>query len=153
MVLKEGLRKVKKLLGRRMKPAAAVVCMVLLVGSTACRAGVMEDPNMGLYQAVSAEQIIDKEGNTQPVDETRVQSLSLELGTYGRAVFHVNGKDAKLNWKVDPEAEEGTPNLLLTSDRENAAGTIKDGMITVSFNDLIIRLERTDSGESVSESQ
>ena len=127
--------------------AALMVCLVVL-GAAACSVGDPDDPNMGLYQATSAEQIIDKEGNTQPVDPDRVSQLTLELGTYGRAIFHINGKDAKLNWKVDPEAEEDAPNLLLTSDRENAAGTIRDGVIRVSFNDLIIVLEKNAEAES-----
>lgn len=124
----------------------AVLTIAILLCLNGCSFGDPNDPNMGLYQAVTVLQVIDKEGNTSPVSEEKVRGFSLELGRFQQAVFHVNGKNAKLNWKV----KDGV--LTLSSWNESAQGTIEDGVIKIPINELVIKFEKVDENQSQPES-
>jgi len=103
------------------KALAFLLIAAMALSLTACGGSEENDPNAGLYEAVSAEM----GGLSIQVDSVFEDGFSLELKNGGKATFHYDGKDYSLKWSLEGDtfhAEGGGAQL---------DGTLSDGVMVL----------------------
>ena len=105
--------------------AVMLLCLLSACGSKAA------DPNLGVYKlesimGLSLEEFAEMLG--EDVESVK-DYMTVELKENGKASFSTEGDVEEVDWKLEGDK------LILTADGDSLEGTLKDGKITLDFDD------------------
>ena len=109
-----------------MKKLLSVLIILAMVFSFAACGGTEEDPNAGVYQAVSATAL----GFTLPIEEVYPEGAYIELKSGGKGLVSLGADQFNVKWSLEGES------LTVTVSGEPSVGTLKDGTISIDFMEM-----------------
>ena len=109
-----------------MKKLLSVLLILAMVFSFAACGDTTEDPNAGVYDAVTATAM----GFTFPIEEVYPAGASVELKSGGKGVVTLGEDSFNVKWSLEGES------LTITVSGEPSVGTLKDGTISMDFMNM-----------------
>ena len=109
-----------------MKKIIALLLVLLMMFSLAACGGTEEDPNAGVYQAVSATAL----GMTLAIEDVYPEGGFIELKSGGKGTVSLGADQFNVKWSL--EGEE----LTVSVAGEPSVGSLKDGTISIDFMDM-----------------
>jgi len=109
-----------------MKKFLALMLVFSMLLSLAACGEKEEDPNAGMYEAVSATAL----GITLTIDEIYEGETWIELKTGGKGTIALDGEEFPMKWELDGE------DITVTIDGVDSTGTLEDGIITIDILDM-----------------
>ncbi|MDL2214256.1 DUF5640 domain-containing protein [Clostridia bacterium OttesenSCG-928-O13] len=104
------------------KVVSILLALVLVIGLAACGGGKSDDPNVGMWNAVSASMM----GIDMEIDELFESGVTLELKANGKFTIDVDGEKGNGKWEYDGDT------LKFSASDADMTGTVEDGMLTLT---------------------
>ena len=112
------------------KILAFLLAALLLLTFLGCSGGDDDDPNLGLYEAKTAEY----SGFTVAVDQFFQQGFTIELKSRGKCKLFADGKTASGKWTLDGTA------FHVNGGGIDCDGTLENGVIRLDYEGVIFNM-------------